>query len=345
MSNVADTQVARADVDGDGSGGASVEGSAEKASAPGLLTRWQRWRARELPSVELRKMRGLIDVRHFELDRLLDVKSEHQHEATRQARNLRGGFDASQASLHECADHLDELEELTPRLLDRDALYVLLHTELRREDEFRKEGKRMPIGKLFNREELETIARRYRPSASTNAANGSQTQKVADEEQLALDTQRVRESLALLARERNDESRHRRVTREEKLHLTRTFLLGELLGLTVALVVSATYARDGGFTSAVWFAAFAGALGGTLGGAFKVRDTLDWDDVKGLRQAILIQPLLGSGAGLVLFFVYLQAHGVEGDYWLAGGISAFVGGFSEPFFLRTVAALTKQASN
>jgi hypothetical protein len=293
--------------------------------------------------VELRKTRGLIDVRHFDLDRLLPAESEHEGEAIRRARVLRR-FDASQASLQACHDHLDELEELAPRLLDREALYVLLETELRRKNDSRLESTQIPIGKLFNREELKDAVRRYRPPSKI-AENGDSPPKAAEERQLALDERRVRESLALLARERNDEDRHRRVTRDEKLHLTRTFLLAELLGLTVALVVSATHAEDGGFTSAVWLAAFAGAVGGTLGGAFKVRDTLGWDDVKGLRQVILIQPLLGSAAGLVVFFVYLQAHGIDGTYWIAGAVSAFVGGFSEPFFLRTVTAVTRQASN
>src|SRR5262245_54251124 len=94
MSDAADTQAARPDVDGDGSGASSSKAPPTKPppppTAPGVLSRWRRWRNRELPSVELRKTRGLIDVRHFELDRLLGPELEHEDEdeATKHARKL-----------------------------------------------------------------------------------------------------------------------------------------------------------------------------------------------------------------------------------------------------------------
>lgn len=44
----------------------------------------------------------------------------------------------------------------------------------------------------------------------------------------------------------------------------------------------------------------------------------------------------------MVFLAYYKIKGDATELWLAGGLAAFAGGFSEPVFSKTVAQLTRQ---
>ena len=117
----------------------------------------------------------------------------------------------------------------------------------------------------------------------------------------------------------------------------------ELVVLTVVFGISALAASQkepAHLSYGVLFAASAGALGGTLGGAFQLRRTMLFEDIRAIQQTLLLQPVIGAASGLVVFLAYVQIHTQTGNYWIAGGLAGFAGGFSEPAFLKTVERLT-----
>jgi hypothetical protein len=275
---------------------------------------------------ETKKLHELIRVRQDELERLLESSAPSTIEE-QQANTLLAFNPEAARDNEDCHERLDKLDELAPRLGDRHFVFALLETELWWS---KSDAEKRPLLKeLFSEaqlQHLQQMAEQYR--------NGGASEN---------DLQQVRASLGRLSRERNDSSRHERVTAAEKRRLVRWPFLPELFVLTLlfgTFAVVADWRHE--FWSYVLFAASAGALGGTLGGALDLRETFEWDEVKRLRQAIVLQPLIGAAAGLVVFFAYLQIHGPIGESkaWLAAGLSAFAGGFSESVFLQTVGKLT-----
>jgi hypothetical protein len=90
----------------------------------------------------------------------------------------------------------------------------------------------------------------------------------------------------------------------------------------------------------------AGALGGVLAGFLKLRDSVTRiGDLRALRPAAYVQPLLGASAGLVMLLVAVAGFLPAGDA-TAGltskyAVLAFAAGFSEPFFLQTVSRVAQ----
>jgi hypothetical protein len=90
-------------------------------------------------------------------------------------------------------------------------------------------------------------------------------------------------------------------------------------------------------------AASAGALGSALTGVFKVRDELSRiGDLRLFGNALIVQPLVGASAGLLLFMVLTAGLPGIGPVlnqttsWATFATYGFIAGFSEPFFLGVV---------
>ena len=85
----------------------------------------------------------------------------------------------------------------------------------------------------------------------------------------------------------------------------------------------------------------AGALGATVSGARKLRDDLpNINALRSYKPAIIVQPLLGAAAGLLMLLALesgLLGLETSGASWAMSGALAFAAGFSEPVFLSVVA--------
>jgi hypothetical protein len=112
----------------------------------------------------------------------------------------------------------------------------------------------------------------------------------------------------------------------------------------VLLVLIAAFAvmieLAGGDLKSILLAAFAGAVGATLSGTFKLRDQIKTiNALREFRPAVVVQPLVGAAAGLFLLLV-LDSGAIKLDWggsdWATDGAVAFVAGFAEPFFLGVV---------
>jgi hypothetical protein len=59
---------------------------------------------------------------------------------------------------------------------------------------------------------------------------------------------------------------------------------------------------------------------------------------------MLVQPLVGAVGGLILFAIWrsglLKVAGLDRNEWSSVAVVAFVGGFSERYFLRSLARIT-----
>jgi len=84
-----------------------------------------------------------------------------------------------------------------------------------------------------------------------------------------------------------------------------------------------------------------GALGATVSGTRKLRDEVpNINALRAFTPAILVQPLLGAAAGLLLLLALesgLLGLDSSGQSWALLGALAFAAGFSEPVFLGVVA--------
>jgi hypothetical protein len=118
------------------------------------------------------------------------------------------------------------------------------------------------------------------------------------------------------------------------------WLLAPVLLLLVSGLVVAIAAVGGGWRE-TFVAAIAGALGGAASGTYKLRDHVTRiAALRAFEPAILVQPLLGAGAGLFLLLALesdlLRIGNVAAQDWQVAGAVGFVAGFSEPFFLGVV---------
>jgi hypothetical protein len=300
------------------------------------------------------KLHQLIEIRHLELRRLHagargpdsstihgqtgEIRREAE-ELHRQANDLVEWKPDDDTDDEVCYQHLEKIDELVPLLADGDTVCVLLERELERKS---TEGLApILIGELFDTYGLQQALEAYRQARGADGARPSRIDGADD------GLRQVREKLARLARERHDIRRHARSVEHATKRLGRRWVLPELAVLTLAFAGTAILAdskHDAGLGWIVPLALSAGALGATLSGALKLRETLGWDQVERFEQALLLQPLIGAGAGLVVFLGYAQIHDVVNESnWIAGGLVAFLGGFSEPFFLRTVGRLAGPA--
>jgi hypothetical protein len=118
------------------------------------------------------------------------------------------------------------------------------------------------------------------------------------------------------------------------------FLAGLLLVVGAGLIAGIIVSDSDHIWPQVLFTAFAGAVGSSISGAFKLRDQIATiGQLRAFAPALLAQPLVGAAAGL--FSLLLLESGVltinlSGPQWAIRGVVAFAVGFSEPFFLSTV---------
>ncbi len=94
----------------------------------------------------------------------------------------------------------------------------------------------------------------------------------------------------------------------------------------------------------VLLAAVAGALGGIVSGARRLRDEVGRiGQLRTFGPALIVQPVLGAMSGLVLLTVLnsgLLKVDTGSDNWANVGVLAFAAGFSEPFFIGVVSRIT-----
>jgi hypothetical protein len=118
------------------------------------------------------------------------------------------------------------------------------------------------------------------------------------------------------------------------------WLLPVLAVLLTGLIVSMDIAVKGQSWRGGLVAAFAGALGASLSGAYKLRDQAPRvSELRVFGYLFAVQPLLGAAAGV--FVALVLSSGIlkvadAGDEWATRAVLAFVAGFSEPFLLKVV---------
>jgi hypothetical protein len=140
-------------------------------------------------------------------------------------------------------------------------------------------------------------------------------------------------------RERYRLHRARVRMKADYLLLLAPILLGLIVG--VGALIAVLHAGGGG-TARSLLAAFAGALGGSVSGAYRLRDQIEnLNEVRAFKPALWVQPLVGAAAGLVLLLVLESGLlGSDASTWERTGLFAFAAGFSEPFFLGVVNRVT-----
>jgi len=123
------------------------------------------------------------------------------------------------------------------------------------------------------------------------------------------------------------------------LLLLAPILLALIVGVAAAVVV--LHSGAGG-TARTILAALAGALGGTVSGAYRLRDQIqNLNELRAFKPALWVQPLIGAAAGLVMLLVLESGVlGNDASTWERAGLLAFAAGFSEPFFLGVVNRVT-----
>jgi hypothetical protein len=144
----------------------------------------------------------------------------------------------------------------------------------------------------------------------------------------------ARRKLRGLARARSDAYRLQRARIR-----TRNLYLLSLAPILAALVGGLAFAIEWSSDDPVWesigLAAVAGAVGSTLSGVYKLRDHIRRiGELRAFRASMIVQPLVGAAAGLVLLLVLesplLMTEGDEDVSipWATKGLLAFAAGFS-----------------
>jgi hypothetical protein len=186
-----------------------------------------------------------------------------------------------------------------------------------------------------------------RPLVETDPAAGK-----AELEQQACDDELLetwRAQLSALRRSRSTEYRLHRARLGMKAH-SLLFMIPVLLALDAGLAVLVVATEGSDIWRETLLVMFAGGLGGAVSGAYKLRDqVVRIGDVRALRPALFVQPLLGATAGLFALLILAsgflpQSNTASDGTWAKYGVVAFVAGFSEPFFLGLVGKVGGTAS-
>ncbi|HET7218005.1 MAG TPA: hypothetical protein VFJ02_08145, partial [Vicinamibacterales bacterium] len=130
----------------------------------------------------------------------------------------------------------------------------------------------------------------------------------------------------------------------QKMRAKNLRVLAALLFPLVVTVAWLLGAKDGGSPWEVSLVATLGALGSVMSGTIKARDKLvRGSDLRAFRAGLLAQVFLGAASSLVLLLLLasdiLQVAGAGSPEGRAA--VGFVAGFSEPFFLGTVARVAR----
>jgi hypothetical protein len=126
---------------------------------------------------------------------------------------------------------------------------------------------------------------------------------------------------------------------EEKARYLKWF--GFALSVLAALAIAGlAFAPGSPSLESLVGAVLGGAIGAALSGTFKLRDEIGRiSQLRAFGPAVWVQPVIGAVAGLFLLVVLasglIDISGTADD-WAQVALLAFVGGFSEPFFLGLV---------
>jgi hypothetical protein len=280
------------------------------------------WWRRLIADQALQTVRSMIRVRQYELSSLVEEAQEAPGEAGEWSRRLdrarllaRHALPDDRAAANEL---LGKLEGMLPLVAGEDRLRLMLEAELERDD-----------------------------AALTDAARKRARELLHSTDGVVERRREVESLVAAAARERNDRYREERFTselRQNYLTWLGLVLLLLLLGVGIFSILAAHY----GLWAQVALALLSGALGGTLSGVIRLRvPESHLAALKNLGLVMLVQPLVGAVGGLVLFAIWrsglLTVAGLDKDEWSSVAVVAFAGGFSERFFLKSLARITGAA--
>lgn len=294
-------------------------------SKPAPRSRWFRW---DTDTPELRKQLLIILSRLSEARRLLRRRDEGAALAPAKYAEVRRildtGVDSYAGQLDTATDYSDSLERLLVDIGGPVYVNTLLLREVHRDD---TDGQ-LRWSEFINRNELNKLVAAYDVPALA--------------EQSPEHSRAVDRLSYLYGLRHHLHHRHARARSQLKsVYLRRLAIV--LFGLLVLLCLAILWndGRKGLMLAAT--AASAGALGSALTGVFKVRDELSRiGDLRLFGSALIVQPLIGASAGLLLLVVLTT--GLPGispvppdkAHWATFATYAFIAGFSEPFFLGVV---------
>ena len=277
------------------------------------------WWRRLVADQALQKVWAIARARQYELASLVeDAKGAHIDPGelalrrNRASRLVAEELPADRALANEL---LDKLDSMLPLVADDDRLVLMLESELERD---------------------ETVL---------SAAARKRARDLLDKTESSVEHRRQLESLLTAAiRERNDRLREERITGELRQNYL-TWLGTVLFLLLVGVAGLSIVAAHAGVWADVVLALLAGALGGTLSGVIRLRvPESRLAALKSLGLVMLVQPLVGAVGGIVLFATWrsglVTVAGLDKDDWSSVAVVAFAGGFSERFFLKSLARIT-----
>jgi hypothetical protein len=300
------------------------------------------WRRRLVADQALEKVLSIIRVRQYELKALVEEamaspKREGSFTPEQRLRLVRAEQlveerpkEKDRASAHEL---LDKLDGILPLIADDERLCFMLESELERPDAAFGEAQRQQADAALAEAERRRARLRFRRSRD------------------ALLPPALRQKLEVLlttaVRERNDLLREERIAGELRQNYLTWLGIALFLLLAGAFGLAVLAARFGLWAD-VLLAIVAGALGGTLSGVIRLRaPQRRLAALKNLGLVMLVQPLLGAVGGIILFAIWrsglLSIAGLDEDDWASVAVVAFAGGFSEPFFLKSLARITGSA--
>jgi hypothetical protein len=282
----------------------------------------ERWR-RNVRNPELKKALGYVRSVVGEVRRLLALPDELALRTPEIEARLRDTLDQPVRALtiDSAWELYNELKTLLPYLSNADYVAALLDEEAERtKDPMRWH----PWSQHYSMEDLQYLRDHYRAGTMDPRLQGQAAAK-----------------LSKLYSYRAEAGRERRVKAAQK----RRYLIGLApalfaLQVAVAFAIDAAAAGSEEVWKQIFVAGAAGALGATLAGTMKIRDHIGGlDDLRSFWPAVLVQPLVGATAGLIVLLVIetgtLDGAGESGS-WAGRALVAFAAGFSEPFFLGLV---------
>jgi hypothetical protein len=159
------------------------------------------------------------------------------------------------------------------------------------------------------------------------------------------DNAALRESLSLLYKIRADRLRHERLMAKLRgAYLPYSAGLIVIVLVLLALAILSGENPSDASSLAGWAqlvaVGAAGALGSVLAAAFKLRDTVQLDPLRGFAAITFIQPLIGASFGLMSWLILtsglVKIGGANNQAWPTQVVVAFASGLSEPAFLNIV---------
>ena len=291
------------------------------------------WRRRLVADQALEKVDSIIRIRQYELGCVVEERELLQGDS--RAPELPARLERARALIDErpnpndrvsSNELLDRLDGILPLVADDDRLRLMLESELDRSDTGFSDAQRQRARQLLDQQVVSPPPAAYR--------------------------RQLEVLLASAVRERNDRLREERIAGELRQNYL-TWLGLVLLLLLVAVFAVAVLASSHGLWADILLAILAGALGGSLSGLLRLRPPqARLGALKNLGLVLLVQPLLGAVGGTILFAIWrsglLDIAGLHEADWASVASVAFVGGFSERFFLRSLARITgseEQASD